>query len=140
MEAQYPGGGKELKDVIIPKLRELSHKLQDEHKNVFFRVDKFEGFWSPKTYGKCRATPLMAVTSGDGAFLICQDRGISAEENYLRWGNYNTQTFEDIWYGAEHKAVIEKIDLPKCPRCVENAYNDVIEHVFMNDSMKVNLI
>lgn len=140
IDAQYPGGGKQMKEHIVPSLRETAKELEAKYDNVFFRVDKFEGFWTPKTYTKCRATPLMAVTSGDGAFLICQDRGISAEENYLRWGNYNEQSFQDIWFGAEHKAVIEKIDLPKCPRCVLNAYNEIIPSVFMEDSMRVNLI
>lgn len=140
LDKKYPGGGSLLKDSIIPALRELSKKLSNQHTNVYFRVDKFEGFWSPKLYQKCRATPLMAVTSGDGAFLVCQDRGISAEENYLRWGNYNTQSFKDIWWGQEHLDVLEKIDLPKCPRCVENGYNEIIEQVVMNNSLRKELL
>lgn len=140
IDAQYPGGGKQMKDQIVPSLREDAKALEAKYDNVYFRVDKFEGFWTPKAYTKCRATPLMAVTSGDGAFLICQDRGISVEENYLRWGDYNTQSFKDIWWGPEHQAVIERIDLPKCPRCVLNSYNEIIPKVFMEDSMRVNLI
>lgn len=140
LDKQYPGGGALLKEKIIPSLRELSAKLSGKNNNVYFRVDKFEGFWTPKLYQKCRATPLMAVTSGDGAFLICQDRGISVEENYLRWGNYNTQSFQDIWFGQEHKDIIEKIDLPKCPRCVENSYNEIIEHVVMGDKLRGALL
>lgn len=140
MEKHYPGGGAELKDVIIPSLRETAKALEARYDNVFFRVDKFEGFWTPKLYTRCRSTPLMAVTSGDGAFLVCQDRGISMEENYLRWGDYNKQTFSEIWFGEEHKAVLEKIDLPKCPRCVENGMNEIIESAFINDTMKLDLI
>lgn len=140
LDKEYPGGGIQLKDKIIPNLRELAKEIHRMYPNVFFRIDKFEGYWSPKLYEKCRATPLMAVTSGDGAFLICQDRGIMASENYLRWGDYNTQTFEQIWWGSEHVDAIKAIDLDRCPRCVENAYNEIIEHGFIDDKMKVNII
>lgn len=140
LDQQYPGGGAAMKDKIVPGLRHVAEALEAKYANVYFRVDKFEGFWTPKQYLKCRSTPLMAVTSGDGAFLICQDRGISSDENYLRWGDYNKQTFQEIWFGEEHKAVLEKIDLPKCPRCVMNTYNEVVESVFMDDKMKLDLI
>jgi MoaA/NifB/PqqE/SkfB family radical SAM enzyme len=140
IDKEYPGGGAEMKDKIVPSMRDLAAEITKRWKNVFFRIDKFEGFWTPKQYTKCRATPLMAVTSGDGAFLVCQDRGISKDEEYLRWGNYNTQTFEEIWWGEDHRRVIEAIDLKRCPRCVENAYNEIIEHCFINDGMKMDLI
>lgn len=140
LDREYPGGGVQLKDEIVPNLRELAVKLSKAYDNVFFRIDKFEGYWTPKIYDKCRATPLMAVTSGDGAFLICQDRGIMKEENYLRWGNYNTESFENIWFGEEHKKVIESIDLSTCPRCVENKANEIIEYGFVRDDMRMALI
>lgn len=140
LDAKYPGGGAFLKDQAIPTLRELAQGLERKYPNVFFRVDKFEGYWTPKIYKKCRATPLMAVTSGDGAFLVCQDRGIRREENYLRWGNYNTQTFEEIWWSPEHEKVLESIDLDKCPRCVEAAYNEIVEFGFVEDRMKLDLL
>lgn len=140
IDHEYPGGGKLMKDTIIPQLKEVSRETQERWNNVYFRVDKFDGFWTPKIYTKCRATPLIAVTSGDGAFLICQDRGISKEEEYLRWGNYNTQSFEEIWWSEEHLNAIKNIDLERCPRCVENGFNEIIEHGFVNDGLKVNLL
>lgn len=140
LDRQYPGGGLLLKDKVVPNLRELALALSKQYDNVFFRIDKFEGYWTPKIYEKCRATPLMAVTSGDGAFLICQDRGIMKEENNLRWGDYNKQTFEEIWYGEEHKKAIDSIDLKTCPRCVENKANEIIEYGFVRDDMRMDLI
>lgn len=140
IQKNYPGGGMDLKDRIIPQMAETAKVLEAEYENVYFRVDKFEGFWSPKKYSKCRSTPLMAVTSGDGAFLVCQDRGISSDESCLRWGNYNTQSFEEIWWGAEHKKVLESIDLDRCPRCVEVGYNEIIEQVYMSDGLKSALL
>lgn len=140
LDKEYPGGGIKLKDEIVPNLRELAKKLHEKYDNVFFKINTFEGYWTPKQYSKCRSTPLMAVTSGDGAFLICQDRGIMKEENYLRWGDYNKQAFNEIWFSEEHKKVIESIDLERCPRCVENSMNEIIEHGFINDGMKMDLI
>lgn len=140
LDKEYPEGGRFLKDTAVPTLRETARELEKKYDNVFFRIDKFEGWWTPKLYAKCRANALMAVTSGDGAFLVCQDRGISQEENYLRWGDYNTQSFKDIWWGDEHRKVMESIDLQRCPRCVENAANEIIEHAFVNDGMKLDLI
>lgn len=140
LDEKYAGGGEALQNDIIPALTETAKRLEKEHPNVYFRIDKFEGYWTPKKYTACRATPLIAVTSGDGAFLVCQDRGIRKEENYLRWGNYNVERFEDIWQSEEHRKVISAIDLNRCPRCVENGYNEIIESVFMNDGMKLNLL
>lgn len=140
LDKEYPGGGIKLKDEIVPNLRELAKKIHGTFSNVFFRIDKFEGYWSPKLYQKCRSTPLMAVTSGDGAFLVCQDRGIMSSENHLRWGDYNRESFQQIWWGDEHRKVIDSIDLDRCPRCVENAYNEIIEHVFVDDKLKSNII
>lgn len=140
LDFEYPGGGKMIKEEIVPSLIALSKKLEATYPNVFFRVDKFEGFWTPKIYDKCRSTPLMAVTSGDGAFLVCQDRGTSKRESYLRWGNYNEQSFDDIWWSDAHRKVIESIDLSSCPRCVLNGYNEIIQFGFISDEMKVNLL
>lgn len=140
LQAEYPNGGEEIQKNIIPSLKKTAKKLEEKYGNVHFRIDKFEGYWTPKLYSKCRANPLMAVTSGDGAFLICQDRGIMESENYLRWGNYNEQSFEAIWWSKEHEKVMESIDLKNCPRCVENAYNEIIEHGFVDDKMKMSLL
>jgi MoaA/NifB/PqqE/SkfB family radical SAM enzyme len=140
LDKKYPGGGIKIKDEIVPNLRELSKKLHEKYDNVFFKINTFEGYWTPKLYDKCRSNSLLAVTSGDGAFLICQDRGIRSEENYLRWGNYNIQDFDDIWGTREHKKVIDSIDLQNCPRCVENGMNEIIQYGFIEDRMKMDLI
>jgi GTP 3',8-cyclase len=140
LDKEYPDGDKKLRESVVPNLLELALEMEATYQNVYFRVDKFQGFWTEKLYKQCRATPLMAVTSGDGAFLICQDRGIMKEENYLRWGDYNKQSFEDIWWSQEHKDVIKRIDLDNCPRCVLNGYNEIIEHGFVKNSMKMDLL
>ena len=140
LNLRFPGGGLLMKEKIVPILQGFADKIEKEFKNVFFKVSAFEGYWTKKLYSKCRANTLIAVTSGDGAFLVCQDRGISASENYLRWGDYNKQSFENIWWSDEHIKVMNNIDLANCPRCVENSYNEIIEHCFLDDSLKMDLL
>lgn len=141
LDQKYPGGGIKIKDEIVPNLRETALRIKKDFPNVHFTIDKFEGYWSKKLYDKCRATPLKAVTSGDGAFLVCKDRGIMKEEDYLRYGNYNVDSFEDIWWGDAHKKVIASIDLDRCPRCVDNFTNELIQATFVDeDAMKLDLI
>lgn len=141
LDAEYPGGGLKIKDEIIPNLREMALKIHKDFPNAYFRIDKFEGYWTPKKYTQCRANTLIAVTSGDGAFLICQDRGIMADENYLRWGDYNKHDFATNWWSAQHRQVMNSIDLDRCPRCVEAGYNEIIEHGFVqSDGMKLDLL
>ena len=140
IDDKYQGGGESLKNTIVPRLKDLALRIENDFPNAFFRIDKFEGYWTPKIYSKCRSNSLMAVTSGDGAFLICQDRGIMSKEDYLRWGDYNKMTFQEIWWSDRHREVMESIDLENCPRCVENTYNEIIEKAYIKDDMRVNLI
>jgi len=112
-----------------------SELAKKEFKNIdiFTIKDKFEGYWTPRTYDKCRSTPLIAVLSATGEFIVCQDV-------FIRFGDLNTQKFEEIWGSKEHKEAINKIDISKCPRCVENRINEVIQHCFINDDTRMDLI
>ena len=100
---------------------------------IFFTTEKFEGYWTPRAYNKCRATPLQAVLTATGEFIICQDV-------FIRFGNYNKQEFWDIWGSEEHRAAIERINMDLCPRCVENKHNEIIEYIFVQDKVRLNLI
>lgn len=108
-------------------------KKEFENLDIFTITDKFEGYWTPRTYSKCRSTPLVAVLSATGEFIICQDV-------FKRFGNLNTHQFEEIWGNDKHKKTIESIDLSKCPRCVENGINKIIQHCFLNDDVRMDLI
>lgn len=118
---------------IMPSLLRIKETVEKNFKNVFFRMDKFDGYWTAKKYNKCRATPLIAVLIADGSFIVCQDV-------FKRFGNYNFQKFEECWNSKEHKAAIENININKCPRCVENGYNEIIQNVVMEDGLKTCLL
>jgi MoaA/NifB/PqqE/SkfB family radical SAM enzyme len=108
---------------ISVHIEAVKEQVEATNKNVFFRLDKFDGYWTEPNFSKCLASPIMAVLGADGRFMVCQDV-------FTRFGgNYAEQDFESIWFGDDHRRVIAEIDVAKCPRCVENTYNEVIEHL-----------
>lgn len=113
------------------KMKQIASKTI---KPSIYWVDyKFSGFWTSRNYSKCRATPLQAVLSATGEFIVCQDV-------FIRFGDYNKQSFNEVWFSEEHKNAMEKIDITRCPRCVENFHNEVIEHMFLDNECRNELI
>jgi hypothetical protein len=111
----------------------IKDRLERTYRCVNIRLDKFKSTWEGLTFSKCRATPLKAVICADGSFIHCQDK-------FTKFGNYNVQSFDEIWYSQEHRDIIENNDLTTCPRCVEGPSNEIIEHCVMGDALKVGLI
>ncbi|MEM4214995.1 MAG: radical SAM protein [Candidatus Pacearchaeota archaeon] len=125
----------ELLKMITPSVLALVEKAKNDFKNIqiFSITEKFDGYWTPRIYDKCRATPLQAVLTATGEFVVCQDV-------FIRFGDYNKQSFWEIWDSKEHKLAIEKIDLEKCPRCVENKHNEIIQEMFIKNKARLELI
>jgi len=123
--------------LILSEALALSARAQRDFADdldIFCIKYKFDGYWSGRKYDKCRATPLSAVLGADGWFRICLDvlePGI---------GDYNTMDFWDIWGSQRHKDILEEIDIDRCPRCVLNKANEIIENVFMKDALRLVLI
>jgi len=112
-------------------MREIRMNLPEDFSYiipVYCQTDKFDGTWTPRLYSECRATPLLACIKANGHFCVCQDR------TDLEFGDYNTQSFLEIWDSAEHKEAIERIKLEECPRCVETKKNEYIEQIFVRDN------
>jgi MoaA/NifB/PqqE/SkfB family radical SAM enzyme len=97
--------------------------------NVHFVKEKFNGYWTPRCYNKCRATPLIAVLKANGRFIPCQDR------IDLEFGQLNKNDFKNIWLGREHKKVMDGIRIKDCPRCVESKKNEYIQKIFIEDNL-----
>jgi len=128
---------------VMERAKVLSMQAQAENDSkldIFAITEKFEGYWTPRTYERCRATLTGACLTATGDFALCQDR------TDLRYGTGYTlgANFEDIWYSEEHLALIGKVmqkaELDKCPRCVWNKRNEIIEHVFIRDEMRLDLV
>jgi len=123
-----------LKTLIIPTFKRIEKAKKEFKKLKIYNIsNKFNGYWTSRTYDKCRSTPLIAVLSATGEFIVCQDV-------FIRFGNIYKQTFKDIWGSKEHKKAMKKICLKQCPRCVENNINEIIQHCFINNDVRMNLI
>lgn len=127
---------KELR-LILPEAFYYCKRAQEDFGDtldIFASTEKFEGHWTPRKFKQCLSTPLEAVLTATGEFIICQD----VFEH--RFGDYNKQEFWEIWDSKEHRAAIDQIDLSKCPRCVETKINEIIERVFIKDEMRRALL
>lgn len=107
---------------------------------IFAITEKFEGFWTPRTYQACKAVWTGVLLTATGELAVCQDR----TDLRFGYGYKMGDTFEDIWRGEEHRRVVASIvsgaELDRCPRCVWNKRNEIIEQVFgPDDAMRLEL-
>lgn len=122
-------------------------RAKEQHGNrvqIFALTDRFDGYWTPRTYHACRAVWTGLTLRATGDFAVCQDRPD------LVWGRQPSYrggaSFEDCWHSEERRALVSSIHdgpggiLPSCPRCVWNGRNTVIEEVFVKDSMRLALV
>jgi len=101
--------------------------------DIFATSKKFEGYWTNNKY-PCRATPLHAVLTATEEFILCLDR------LDLRWGDYRDQSFSEIWFNKRHKELIEEAQEGCDIRCVQCSENEVIERVFVQNELRMELI
>ncbi len=126
----------EIMDIVMNKMGKIRENILKDFSNrmsVGIVTEKFEGYWSSCNYKKCRATPLQCVLTASGEFVVCQDV-------FIRFGNYNKMSFEDCWFSQDHLAAINNIKLADCPRCVETRHNQIIEHMFIHNDVRSELL
>lgn len=128
---------------IMPLAFELSEEakaLYGDKVKIFAISEKFDGYWTDRTYDRCLAVLTGTCLTATGEFAVCQDR------TDLRFGaSYTTGTpFEDIWGSEEHRKLVSTIvageQLDACPRCVWNKRNEIIKYVFQEDEMRLDLV
>lgn len=116
-------------------------ELRDSPLKIFSISEKFEGYWTPRTYHACRAVLTGVCLRATGDFAVCQDRTDLTFGAAYRTG----ATFESVWHGAEHRAVVDSIhdgdggELTKCPRCVWNTRNQLIDAI-ETDELRIALV
>jgi MoaA/NifB/PqqE/SkfB family radical SAM enzyme len=123
---------------------EEAKALYGDRVQVFAINEKFDGYWTAKSYERCRAVWTGVVLRATGDFAVCKDR------TDLVWGKTPSYsdgaTFESCWHSEERRALVETLhgslggELLNCPRCVWNTRNQVIEEVFINDSMRLAMV
>lgn len=136
-------------DAAVRGVMEQAHKLCELAKwqqrgtplKIFSISEKFEGYWTPRTYHACRAVLTGVCLRATGDFAVCQDRTDLTFGSGYRDG----ESFESIWHSQEHSAVVARIhdgaggELGKCPRCVWNNRNVAIGAI-ERDDMRIALV
>lgn len=126
-----------------------AHRLCEEAKaelaghplRIFSITEKFEGYWTPRTYRACRAVWTGVTLRATGDFAVCQDRTDLTFGAAYRTG----ATFEEVWHSEERAALVARIhdgqggELGACPRCVWNARNAMIDAV-ERDDLRIALV
>lgn len=135
-------------DQAVRGVMEAAHRLCEEAKRtygervrIFAINEKFEGYWTPRTYHACRAVLTGVCLRATGDFAVCQDR------TDLTFGSgYGAgESFESVWASDEHRAIVATIhdgeggELGKCPRCVWHTRNLALAAV-ENDDLRIALV
>lgn len=85
-----------------------------------------------KAYSKCRIGPLTTVINADGnIYHCCIQRGMPA----FVAGSVLEKPFKEVWWAAQHQAMVDAIDITRCPPCRYDGYNELIERAFLADAM-----
>jgi sulfatase maturation enzyme AslB (radical SAM superfamily) len=116
-------------------------ELRDSPLKIFSISEKFEGYWTPRTYHACRAVLTGVCLRATGDFAVCQDR----TDLTFGGGYRDGETFEDVWHSDEHRRVVASIhdgaggELTKCPRCVWSNRNTLIDAI-ERDDLRIALV
>lgn len=110
-------------DSVFQSVENMSHLNSNEFQ-IFLRMDRFEEIRTKeKGFSECLSTPLVGVVGADlNVYLCCQTRGFS---NYS-FGNLNSSSFKNIWYGERRREIMKGIDVDRCPPCRYRPYNIVL--------------
>lgn len=116
----------------VPTAQHLAEQARQDFPglDVYAVSDKFRGYWSKKSYDRCHACMLNAVICADGQMQLCQD------VFKPKFGNLNAQSVVEAWCSNEHAEAVAQIDISKCPRCVLENANEIIQRVFIDDEMR----
>lgn len=114
--------------------------LEDDNFKVFGITHKFDGnFKKANQFDSCNAIYMTAVlqpsTDDSGNLdlgLCCDRRG----DSKLTFKNLKSpEEINELWGNEDHKKMIDKIDVSKCPRCTYQPHNQIFENVIDMDNM-----
>jgi molybdenum cofactor biosynthesis enzyme MoaA len=119
----------------IDKQIEQSMNLENDNFRFFGIRHKFKPDFQRKiNFKRCWAAPLVLTFGADGNCYLCQDmRG--NKDMILCSHNPDPKEVLKHWNTDRHKKMLERVDVTKCPRCTYGPCNEMIEQVFIKDSM-----
>lgn len=102
---------------MLETLEDIRRRYDSERFRVHVKVDQIEQAYvhasnSGSRYPRCRAHPLTPMIEPDGNVYLCVDHGGDAD---FVIGNIYDDPIEKIWVSERRRAVIESIDLDRCP-------------------------
>ncbi len=119
----------------IDRQIEESMKLEDENFRFFGIKHKFRPNFERKVnFKRCWASPLVLTFGADGKCHLCFD--IRGKEELILCSHYpDPKEVLKHWNSDRHKKILKSINVNKCPRCTFGPYNEIVEKVFIKDSM-----
>lgn len=105
---------------------------EDENFHVYGIRHKFKpNFQRKVNFKHCWTSPAAALVFGaDGNCCLCLDH--RGRKEMMVCSHFDIQKF---WNSDRHRAILNKIDPNKCPRCTIGPYNEAVEQVFIKDRM-----
>lgn len=136
------GFGNPLTSAHVDSARWALDEARKQYDGDGFRVlgmiSRFDQvFDKAKSYTKCQIGPLTTVINADGfIYHCCQQRGMPN----FRAGSVLSKPFTEVWMDAQHRQMIDSIDVSKCPPCRYDGYNRIIAEAFDADGMHAKFL
>ncbi|MEW6075462.1 MAG: radical SAM protein [Candidatus Omnitrophota bacterium] len=90
-----------------------------------------------RAYDRCLGHGLVGVVAANARmYICCQLRGVEA----FCIGDLRRASFSGIWKGKRRKAVIQSIDLNRCPPCRYNKYNEILDYLASENKPHKNFL
>jgi len=93
-----------------------------------------QNFERKVNFSRCWAAPLILTFGADGNCHLCFDLRGNKELILCRHDPDPHEVLKH-WNSQRHKDILKNIDVDKCPRCTFGPYNEIVEKVFIKDSM-----
>ncbi|MCC6280914.1 MAG: radical SAM protein [Saprospiraceae bacterium] len=116
----------------IEKVITFSGDSFDVHvmENVFNR-----GAFQSRDYSKCHWQGFKTIIGADGNMYLCTQKRGKADAVI---GNIYENTLKEIWGSEQRERVVNSIILEKCPFCVHNTQNKLIEFLGVSGNTHTN--
>lgn len=99
--------------------------LADETFDVHIMDRIFENHpFQVRGYSRCHFQAMKTVINADGSMYLCAQKRTNPDG---RIGNVHDNTIAEIWDSMERADVVNGLDLTRCPYCVHDKQNKMLE-------------